>query len=545
MFVDIYRAKGKNGYIYDITFNPIIDFNILKSTRNVKSMEIIAQRIEFQYAYSVIKSIYKMPAFLARLTANSRDISNIVFKRSKLKIKCSPIKYEKVDISNSDLSKIEEIIIGRIISLERLIEISKNLGYERGDTINIIQALYCERRIKMMPSRINRKNERICNISKKKACKDCSMGFKRDDILLYAADNYNVKITRNINIKKMELERMYNDAKVGVNNFIKLKNSNCSIICAPGAFEVEVLSEPLGSIIKNGGRILFITSNISMRKVEEGFKNSIEGVKVKIIGDEFVNFRDFDICISSYENYKCFHKAFDVVVLDYMKAFIKEPPKNFICTAKRGTKEGGKFIFISCSGDELKNEKIDGSKIMIPVSQHKNPIIEPRIVVSKVLNDETPFIPEMAAEIIEWSISRNIRVFIFVPDEEKLHKVYFYITEIMKCKSDLVQISTEKEKDGIAYFRKGICSILISSDLKDALLNFDNVNVIVMYSDCKFYTLSRLINLSAIAVEKNFNKFDTRQVLYVGSQESEEMSLAQKKIRYLNEVGWEKGYLKK
>ncbi|HBF77825.1 MAG TPA: hypothetical protein DDX02_08360, partial [Clostridiaceae bacterium] len=60
------------------------------------------------------------------------------------------------------------------------------------------------------------------------------------------------------------------------------------------AFEVEVLSEPLGSIIKNGGRILFITSNISMRKVEEGFKNSIEGVKVKIIGDEFVNFRDFD-----------------------------------------------------------------------------------------------------------------------------------------------------------------------------------------------------------------------------------------------------------
>lgn len=115
----------------------------------------------------------------------------------------------------------------------------------------------------------------------------------------------------------------------------------------------------------------------------------------------------------------------------------------------------------------------------------------------------------------------------------------------MKCKSDLVQISTEKEKDGITYFRKGICSILISSDLKDALLNFDNVNVIVMYSDCEFYTLSRLINLSAIAVEKNFNKFDTRQVLYVGSQESEDMSLAQKKIRYLNEVGWEKGYLKK
>lgn len=58
MEVYLYKAKGTGGAIYDFSFNPYIDHEILKRTRNIESFEVLG-KISIDRAKSIIDKINK------------------------------------------------------------------------------------------------------------------------------------------------------------------------------------------------------------------------------------------------------------------------------------------------------------------------------------------------------------------------------------------------------------------------------------------------------------------------------------------------------
>lgn len=83
----IYRARGKNGYIYDKSFNPLMDFEILKRTRNIEKIEVVTPDIPFELAEVILKSIYDTSMFIGKLISSDDFLLNRTLKKYKIEKK--------------------------------------------------------------------------------------------------------------------------------------------------------------------------------------------------------------------------------------------------------------------------------------------------------------------------------------------------------------------------------------------------------------------------------------------------------------------------
>lgn len=540
----IYRARGKNGYIYDKSFNPLMDFEILKRTRNIEKIEVVTPDIPFELAEVILKSIYDTSMFIGKLISSDDFLLNRTLKKYKIVKKSQNIFHGEAAPSNDDISKVEEYIKGRIISLNKLFKMKDKLKISEFGILNIVQCLYCERRIKMVPAVRKTKKGFMCTFCDKAPCDVCCMEFNTDDVLLYAADNYNTGGPRLLNINKKIMPLPYKETYENVLSFVKSKRDNAVLWSVPYSFEDFVLSGGIESIIKNGGKILYMTSTEKSFETMNALKNIIKGVRIVEDSSGSKSIKDIDIYICSYKVYPCFYKAFDLVIVNLMDSFIEKPLNNIDFLSKKAVKEKGKIITITPGPEfsKVKFLKNNPEIIPLPLSISKNPIPEPMFVKSRFISGNEPFIPPIAADMIKWSIGEGIGVMIFTPDNEKAEKINYYLTEYESIENSKIDISIEHDKTALLRFKKKEIMVIITTDMNDAKYPIENVNVIVMNSDSSCYSLNSLINISALASFHKNKKLG--EAVFVSSSETEIMNLAKERIREINKIAWEKGYMK-
>lgn len=545
MKVVIYKVRGKGGYLYDMSLNPSVDFEILKGTRKIDFLEIITPEISIEEAEKVLKSIYGISAIVGKIIPSQDYLINSNLRKLKI-TRISRVISEGYKIpSNSEISRVEEYIKGKIVSFERLSLMESKVGVNEEELRDIIQALYCERRIRIVPSVRKVKNKYICSFCTREQCTECCLGFKRDDVLLYAADNYNLDIYPEISVSSRKLGESIKNANDGVGNFVKSKKDYAVLWCAPNTFEYEALKSGIYEVISNGGKVLYVTSTTLANEARENFRRIFQGARIDVTDGVVPSLRDLDISICSYNDYPCFYKAFDLVVYDERIGFIDGLFDNMIFICQRAVKERGRFIDITCFAERRKKGVLKSNPdiIAIPTNYAKNPIPEPRIITSRYLKGPDAFIPPMAMEVIKWSLGEGSGVIIFVPDEGSLNRVYFYLTSLEGIDRQIIDISYDREKNTLLRFKKKEVQILISLDFKDTLHIMDDVNVVVMDSDDEVFTVDALVYMSAIAA---FNvKSKLGEVVFVASQETEVMTLAKSNIRGINKLAWEKGYIRR
>lgn len=545
MNVVIYKARGKGGYLYDMSLNPLVDFEILKGTRKIEYLEVITPEISLENAEKILKNIYGISSIVDKIVPSQEYLVNNNLRKYKIKRTSKIISQGSGIPSKDEVSRVEEYIKGKIVSFARLEALKEIIGIKQDSLIDIVQVLYCERRIRMIPSVRRVKNRSICSFCLREECNDCCLGFRRDDVLLYAADNYNFDIYPEINMNKKKLGESIKEAYDGIVNFVKSKRDYAVLWCAPNTFEYEALKGGLFEVLKRGGKGLFVTSTSLTNEVRENLKKLLDGARIDVTDGLTPNFRDLDISICSYSDYPCFYKAFDFVIYDERLTFIDRPLDNMILICQRAVKERGKFLNITCTPERRKKGILKSSPdiITIPINYAKNPIPEPRIVTSRYLKGPEAFIPPMAMDVIRWSLGEGTGVIIFVPDEGDLNRVYYYLTTLEGLDRNIIDISEEREKNTLLKFKKKEIQILISLDFKDALHIMEDVNVIVMDSDDEKYTTDTLVYMSAVAALNIKNKLG--EVVFVASQETEVMTLAKSTIRGINKIAWEKGLVRR
>lgn len=540
MYVCIYKARGKNGYIYDMSLNPLVDFEILKNTRNINNIEVITPPISIKDADEILKSIYETPSIISRIITSGDFYIKNKLKKLGLKRTSKIITSGCILPSKEEISKLEKYITGRVMTFKRLNEIKQNIGI-KSNILDIIQVLYCERRIKVVPAVRNSRGKSICSFCDREKCESCNFGFIEDDIMLYAADNYNISIPNKVINKLSNTKDDIKNISLNINKFINSKKSSLIFWCVPHSFQYEALIPGIVNVINNGGRILYVTSSLSTYEVMETLKASISDVRIGNTNRYDINLTELDISVCSYNEYPCFHKAFDIVILDERDFFIQRPVNNINYICKRAVKERGKFISITCYSNNKKGLKAYSEVITVPVSNSRNPIPEPKVVVSRFLKNDEPFMPPMAVEIINWSISQGAKVIVFTPNEFYMRRVYYYLTDVEDIDKVNIDTSDADDKTSFIMFKKGNIDILISCDFKDALHIVKNTNVIVMYGDDKVYGVDTLINMSAMASFYSLTK--PGEAVIVCANENDTISNAKSVIRSINKIAWEKNYV--
>lgn len=265
---------------------------------------------------------------------------------------------------------------------------------------------------------------------------------------------------------------------------------------SPKAFCIDVLCEGIYEVLKSGGRVLYITSSKLINEVKQEILQKIKGIKVEILLGRQSKITDAEITITSYSNYPCFYKSFDLVILD-KRATILDFNNSKDEVFKKARKERGKFLKISVVLNE-EDKKEYKETILMPIDGIKKPIPEPMYIMSRYLDGTEEFMPNMVVEFIEFTKSKKNNMIIFIPDEKYIQRIYYILTENYNIDGSLIDFSTSKEKDGLFRFMKQESKILISSDITDAYLSFENTNVLVMYSDSEVYTAEVLTYMCQI-----------------------------------------------
>ena len=534
MEVYLYRAEGTRGVVYDFSFNPRVDFEILKNTRKIDSFEVLGLTT-IDKAKASIESIYSTGIFDKLFKKRLRSKIPISQKQS--------IDYWKKRLNESyilpskrEVESIEGAIIGKILTFRELVDFARQYGMEYNYLLDIVQMLYCERRIQISPAFLENNGKSYCYFCKRRPCEKCLFGFKQDDVLLYAADNYNYITQSDYLYKKPSLNLIEEDASFDILKFIKSKKGSAIISSAPYSFSIKSLFRAFAEIFKRGGRVLYITSFNEINEVYNILSNTFTKKRTCIANKNSEDYRNFDIVISYKSNYLRFYKAFDLVVYnDLNNAFEEYNDLSYV--AKRAAKDKAKFILITTNVERYKESFNEA--IYIPFTHGNHLISEPRVEVTRFVRDIEIFIPQMAVDVLKWSIKEGIKNIIFYPDVQKHDKV---ANSLIFNGINEKLIECNIKQDDYLNILKSQKNIFISSDIKLARQIVEDFNIIVLDSHTNFYNAEKLIYISAMAsVGKNKR---IGEVLFVAEGETEEISLARKCIRNLNKVSWEKGYVK-
>ncbi|CCC58044.1 MULTISPECIES: hypothetical protein [Caloramator] len=529
MEVYLYKAKGTGGAIYDFSFNPYIDHEILKRTRNIESFEVLG-KISIDRAKSIIDKINKT-SMLDKIIKNTDFLVKKEIKKNSLKAEYKKISSGYVLPSKEDIEFVEGKIIGRVLTLNDIIDYFKRY-YQYDYLLDILQVLYCERRVSILPAFREEGEKLYCNFCRRRVCEGCQFNFKESDLLIYAADNYNFSLRQGLGYKFPKLKDVKEDIALDLLDFIKSKKNNGLIFSAPHSFSLDMLYPSFSEILKTGGKVLYITSFNEAYEALENLKSTFYNKKISIIHDKFEDFRNNDIVISYKSNYVPFYKAFDLVLLnDIYRAFNKEKLLHF--AAKKACKDKGKFI-VACINPERYKE-LSFEITFLPYSHGNHLIPEPRVEISKVLR-EGFYLPDLALDTLRWSIKDGSKTIVFIPKRMQISTILNYL--IMEG----INKNQIESKSDFLTFLKGTKRIYLTSDFSISKNFSENVNVIVLNAHDDCYNEEILIYLSALASLGKNKKVG--EVLFVAENETEGISLAKKCIRSLNKAAWEKGFVK-
>ena len=240
--------------------------------------------------------------------------------------------------------------------------------------------------------------------------------------------------------------------------------------------------------------------------------------------------------ISNHENVLRLQEKFDLVVYNDIRSFPKYNKEQIkklllkVCTPESTA--------ISYSVENVLNE---GTTIMLPLKDSKVPIIEPRIITTRI--NLSMDIPLVVYEYLNWSIISNRKVIVFVPDEEKATAVFQYLSNFKEklSKNIFLFISKKSEADILVKFMNKDKGIIVTNDFEESYLEFHAVDVMIYFADNVNFNHKQLLYLSSKV--GRYENIQRGEAIFLANVETMQMDKAKSMARKFNEKAWEKGLL--
>ncbi|MEG0132704.1 MAG: hypothetical protein RR891_04825 [Clostridium sp.] len=170
------------------------------------------------------------------------------------------------------------------------------------------------------------------------------------------------------------------------------------------------------------------------------------------------------------------------------------------------------------------------------------PIVEPRIITTRMNVAEE--IPMVVYEYLKWSINTNKKVVIYVPDDERVDKIYGYLKNISNklTKNIFSEKLKSLDRKDVSRFLLSECGILVTDNFKENFRGVHPLNVMLFFADDINFNYKDLVYISSKI--NRLSMAQREEVIFICNSETKHMDICRNVLRELNKRAWEEGYLK-
>lgn len=240
--------------------------------------------------------------------------------------------------------------------------------------------------------------------------------------------------------------------------------------------------------------------------------------------------------ICNHENALKLQEKFDLIIYNDIRSFPKYTKQQIKKVLLRMCKANSVAIAYS-----VENVLSEGTPIMFPLKNNNIPIIEPRIITTRI--NLSMDIPLVVYQYLNWSIISNRKVIIFTPDEEKTIAVFEYLSNFKEKLSEniFLFISKKSDADIKVKFMNEDEGIIVTNDFEESYLEFHSIDVIVYFADNVKYNHKQLLYLSSKV--GRYESIQRGEAIFLANVETVQMDKAKNIARKFNEKAWERGLL--
>lgn len=326
----------------------------------------------------------------------------------------------------------------------------------------------------------------------------------------------------------------FNSCITKINQWYKKESKMLTVTTSPYNTTL-IYSSIISEIIRKGGKVLYIWGN------EEENKELINNIKLKIdnVKHAFLKSKEenLDITFTSFKNIINIRGYYDLCIIDDISIFSLMSKENIIELVEGMYLYNKRIIIYSVEKVASMGERIEISPV-----ETKRPFVEPRIINTRINLEED--IPYALYDYLKWFRDNKRRVVIYVPTSDKVKKVYNYYNEILKLDNvKLINLeigeSTKKVEKLINIKDRAV--FIITNCYGQYLSNINNLDIIMLFSDNRFYSYKKILYLCAEAGKDNER---SGEVLMVSRDVSSDMETSKIMSRDFNKKIWEKGLLR-
>ncbi|WP_125153368.1 hypothetical protein [Clostridium rectalis] len=326
-----------------------------------------------------------------------------------------------------------------------------------------------------------------------------------------------------------------NKVEVTIDKWIKGKDKFLNIVTVPYNTS-EIFIKGIINYTNLGKKILYITNEKDgcIELLNEIKRNTLFR-KYSYVRSGSMSFHT-NLIVCNFKVALNIREKFDLVIYDDIRSISKyescDIAKLIVTLGSDETK------FIAYSTDKIFNR---GKELLLPVNKDKNPIIEPRIILTKIdLNKDIPY---LVYEYIKWCSQCERKAVIYVPDKDKLDNVFNYLNIYCKrLRNSLIYFSLEDTDLKILNnYMKMKNSIIITDDLEERLFEIKNVDVMVFFADNRAFNYKNLVYFCGKAGGKD--KSGKGEVIFLANENTYHMDKAKEVTRRFNKEAWDLGLL--
>ena len=326
----------------------------------------------------------------------------------------------------------------------------------------------------------------------------------------------------------------FNSCITKINQWYKKESKMLTVTTSPYNTTL-IYSSIISEVIRKGGKVLYICGN------EEENKELINNIKLKIdnVKHAFLKSKEenLDITFTSFKNIINIRGYYDLCIIDDISIFSLMSKENIIELVEGVYLYNKRIIIYSVEKVASMGERIEISPV-----ETKRPFVEPRIINTRINLEED--IPYALYDYLKWFRDNKRRVVIYVPTSDKVKKVYNYYNEILKLDNvKLINLEigelTKKVEKLINIKDRAV--FIITNCYGQYLSNINNLDIIMLFSDNRFYSYKKILYLCAEAGKDNER---SGEVLMVSREVSSDMETSKIMSRDFNKKIWEKGLLR-
>lgn len=313
------------------------------------------------------------------------------------------------------------------------------------------------------------------------------------------------------------------------------KEKILNIILPPYSSSIIFLKTILAAVSREE-RILYITGEREENiEILNHIKRYTEFRDYTYIRKTFVS-SNSKLVISNYRNAVRIMETFDLVIYDDIRSFPEYGNYEIMDLLIKCVSSNGKII--ASSIESIFKSQRD---IILPVRDNKKPMPEPRYIITRL--DIKKDIPYMVYDYLNFSIARNRKVIIYVPDSERIQCVYKYLCNFKESLAKNILYFDKQESDDriLVNFMKIKKAIIVTDDYRDIYMDLKDVDVMVYFSNDKNYNYKSLVYFCGKVGRTE--KTSRGEVIFLANEESSDMEKAKDITRYFNKEAWEMGLL--